>query len=259
MQCLEIVTNFRLSATMLIKNLALVVSLLLPVTTLGSILTPPVLPLVVRNPYLSTWLGNARNEPWQRWPMFYNGQEIELSVLAAVQTRDYNIVGYPLLGRPHDSLRSRPEFDLAFPEYLGAQYDASTTNLSYSIPHPERKSNPVHLTLSFLSPITPSSTLRQALPATYVTVYVDGDFDISVYIDLNGQWVSGDDEAEITSQFSQVPFDHQHVGLRTWSFRRKNELTFSEHFDRAEWGTLHFSAPAVSRKYLASVVSQSED
>jgi len=37
-------------------------------------LTPPVLPLIVRNPYLSTWLGNARGPPWETWPMFYTGQ-----------------------------------------------------------------------------------------------------------------------------------------------------------------------------------------
>ena len=94
-----------------------------------STLTPPVLPLIVRNPYLSTWLGNARDDPWSKWPIFYTGEEvierretkmfftkiyhamnlcadfitiqIGLSVLASVP--DSKTV-YPLLGRPHDSL-----------------------------------------------------------------------------------------------------------------------------------------------------------
>lgn len=44
--------------------------------THASTLTPPVLPLIVRNPYLSTWLANARDVPWSRWPMFYTGQEV---------------------------------------------------------------------------------------------------------------------------------------------------------------------------------------
>ena len=39
-------------------------------------LTPPILPLVVRNPYLSTWLQNAREAPWTRWPMFWTGEEV---------------------------------------------------------------------------------------------------------------------------------------------------------------------------------------
>ena len=45
-------------------------------SAVGSTLQPPVLPLVVRNPYLSTWLGNARDDPWSKWPIFYTGEEV---------------------------------------------------------------------------------------------------------------------------------------------------------------------------------------
>jgi len=44
--------------------------------TAASTLTPPVLPLIVRNPYLSTWLPDARDVPWSKWPMFYTGQSV---------------------------------------------------------------------------------------------------------------------------------------------------------------------------------------
>lgn len=44
--------------------------------TSASKLTPPVLPLIVRNPYLSLWLTNAREKPWERWPIFWTGQEV---------------------------------------------------------------------------------------------------------------------------------------------------------------------------------------
>jgi hypothetical protein len=47
----------------------------------ASSLTPPVLPLIVRNPYLSTWLGNAREEPWKKWPMFWTGSEVSIARL----------------------------------------------------------------------------------------------------------------------------------------------------------------------------------
>jgi hypothetical protein len=67
----------------------------------SSVLQPPVLPLIVRNPYLSAWLPSARGPPWERWPYFYTGEEIGFGVLAAVP--DEGVV-YPLLGRPHDSL-----------------------------------------------------------------------------------------------------------------------------------------------------------
>lgn len=42
----------------------------------ASTLTPPVLPLIVRNPYLSTWLDDARDVPWSKWPMFYTGNSV---------------------------------------------------------------------------------------------------------------------------------------------------------------------------------------
>jgi hypothetical protein len=46
------------------------------VGTDASSLHPPVIPLFVRNPYLSTWLGWARGNPWDRWPIFWTGQEV---------------------------------------------------------------------------------------------------------------------------------------------------------------------------------------
>ncbi len=51
-------------------------SALLSLRAEASRLTPPVLPLVVRNPYLSTWLDDARGDPWNRWPMFWTGESV---------------------------------------------------------------------------------------------------------------------------------------------------------------------------------------
>lgn len=69
--------------------------------TSASRLTPPVLPLIVRNPYLSTWLADARHDPWSKWPMFWAGENVGMSLMAHVPSTG-NV--YPLLGRPHDSL-----------------------------------------------------------------------------------------------------------------------------------------------------------
>jgi hypothetical protein len=207
----------------------------------ASTLTPPVLPLIVRNPYLSTWLGNARDDPWSKWPMFYTGEEMGFSILASVP--DASTV-YPLLGRPHDSLDDKSShYNLSFPVYLGAKYDASTTNLSYSIPSPKSRDDaPLELTISFLSPITPTSTLRQAIPAAYIKVYVKGDFDVNVYMDVNGQWVSGNRGSEIVWSLEETKFeDAQH--LKSWKVQRKTEQLFTEWADRAEWGTLYFTGP----------------
>ena len=46
------------------------------VWTPASTLTPPVLPLFVRNPYLNAWFGSARAELWMAWPMFWMKREV---------------------------------------------------------------------------------------------------------------------------------------------------------------------------------------
>ncbi|KAJ4360907.1 uncharacterized protein N0V89_001476 [Didymosphaeria variabile] len=216
----------------------------------ASLLTPPVLPLFVRNPYLSTWLGNAREEPWKKWPMFWHGTEVGFSVLAHVP--DTNEV-FPLLGRPQDALSSYEKdhvarekgYSISYPKYRGAQYDASTTNLTYSLPAPDtlHDASSLNITLSFLSPITPTSTLRQSLPAAYVTVYVEGSFDVNIYMDVNGQWVSGFSDSQIDWALSQQKASGDIEGLKTWTLKRRDQIVFAEEKDQAEWGQLHFTAP----------------
>ncbi|KAK7749859.1 hypothetical protein SLS53_000440 [Cytospora paraplurivora] len=216
----------------------------------ASTLTPPVLPLIVRNPYLSTWV-QSRNAPWEQWPIFWTGHSVGFSVIASVP--DSGDV-YPLLGRPQDSLaNSGRNYNVTFPEYLGATFDASTTNLTYSIPAPGSSSEPLKdkpltLTLSFLSPITPTSTLRQSLPAAYLTVHVEGTFDVNVYIDLNGEWVTGDRANDIEWSLQQpeaksATASSAAAGLKTWRIQRRTQQLLTEFDDRAEWGTLLFSAP----------------
>lgn len=216
-------------------------ALLLPITTLCSRLTPPVLPLIVRNPYLSAWLSDARGKPWESWPMFWTGEHLGFSIIAGVPQ---DKTAYPLLGRPQDSLGSAGEgYNVSFPEYLGSHYDASTTNLSYII-HPRHASSPLEIVLSFLSPITPTSTLRQSIPAAYLNVYVKGDVDVNIYIDLNGQWVSGDRGNKIIWDVDHTQLKGQDDGLKTWIVRRDTEQMYTETRDQSEWGTLLFSAPS---------------
>ena len=96
-------------------------------------------------------------------------------------------------------------YTVAYAAYHGAQYDASTTNLSYSlrISNELAQAEAVDVTLSFLSPITPTSTLRQAIPAAYLEIHVQGSIDVSIYVDVNGQWVSGKSESLLEWSLAQ--------------------------------------------------------
>jgi hypothetical protein len=142
-------------------------------------------------------------------------------------------------------LQSLRRYSISYPTYRGAQYDASTTNLTYSLPAPGNLSSADHLniTLSFLSPITPTSTLRQSLPAAYITVYVEGGFDVNIYIDVNGQWVSGFPDSQIEWRLSEQKAAGTAKGLKTWRVKRKDQIVFAEEKDQAEWGQLSFTAP----------------
>lgn len=222
---------------------ALVATLSYATVVAGSTLTPPVLPLFVRNPYLSTWLTGARENPWEKWPIFWTGNSVGFSVMAS--TPDTHTV-YPLLGRPQDALsRSDPDFKVSFPEFLGATFDASTTNLTYVLPGPAATDG-TNVTLSFLSPITPTSTFRQSIPAAYLTVYVEGSFDVDIYLDLNGEWVSGNRDNQIHWDLSQTDPKATAKGstpIKTWKVSRAEQQLFTEFADQGEWGTLFFSAP----------------
>jgi Domain of unknown function (DUF5127) len=140
---------------------------------------------------------------------------------------------------------TRRSYNISYPEYLGATYDASTTNLTYRIPPPDSHAKPASIVLSFLSPITPTSTFRQSLPAAYLSVIVEGTFNISVYVDLNGQWVSGDRQSPIVWRYIERQQSGSSVGLKTWRVTKKHEALFTQWGDRAEWGTLYFSASDV--------------
>jgi Domain of unknown function (DUF4965)/Domain of unknown function (DUF5127) len=152
---------------------------------------------------------------------------------------------YPLLGRPQDSLLPPSKHDgynVSYPTYLGVQFDASTTNLSYAINGPD---STLEILLSFLSPITPTSTLRQSIPAAYLSVEVKGNTNVDIYVDVNGLWVSGNRGSAIVWDLgtTNIESDTQPL-LKTWRVKRATEQILTEYNDRAEWGTLHFSAPS---------------
>ncbi|KAI1079264.1 DUF1793-domain-containing protein [Whalleya microplaca] len=215
----------------------------------ASTLTPPVLPLIVRNPYLSIWLPHARNAPWENWPMFWTGSSVGFTIMAHVP--DTKTV-YPLLGRSQDFLRDSGKYNLHYPQYDGATFDASTTNLTYTVNDSDLK-----IILSFLSPITPTSTFRQSLPAGYLTCFVEGKTDVSIYVDVNGEWASGNRDNKIQWDVKHTKASESaNTSIKTWSIVRHHEQLLTEVNDHAEWGTIHISAPATGVEHQSGEANQ---
>lgn len=76
-------------------------------------------------------------------------------------------------------------------------------------------------------------------------ITTSGEFEVDVYMDLNGMWVTAERNAEITWELDE--FKHEdHSALRSWKVKRKHEMKFAEIRDRAEYGRLVFTADTVS-------------
>lgn len=87
--------------------------------------------------------------------------------------------------------------------------------------------------------------MRQSIPAAYLTVHVKGSFNVNIYIDVNGQWVSGNRANKIVWQFQErQAATADGTALKTFKVRRETEQLLTEFRDQAEWGQLQFSAPA---------------
>ncbi|ODQ51653.1 DUF1793-domain-containing protein [Saitoella complicata NRRL Y-17804] len=218
----------------LFPALLLAISMIMAVGASGSQLKPPSLPLFVRTPYFSAWLPDARNEPWKNWPQFYTGDELGLTVMVRHDASD---TVYPLVGRGHEDLfKEASDSLLRHPHYRGASYDASTTNLSYTLSMDnaaDQWSSDTRVTLSFISPVTPDDTFRQAVPACYLAVHVEGTAELSIYIEFNGMWATGDPGGVLTWQVSK------HDNTRIIDIGRQEERLFTETRDRAEWGRFY--------------------
>ena len=86
--------------------------------------------------------------------------------------------------------------------------------------------------------------MRQSIPASYISIAVQGDFDIDIYTDVNGQWVSGNLDSKIKWYMTDINFDDT-VGLQSWQVERAEGERFVEYNERAEWGRMYFTGPAV--------------
>lgn len=61
-------------------------------------------------------------------------------------------------------------------------------------------------------------------------------------MDVNGDFVSGDPKNRIKWYLQTVEFDETGA-LWTWQVQRERQEHFTEFYDRAEWGRLHFTGP----------------
>lgn len=201
----------------------------LAATTMDVALKPPAVPLAVRSPYLNAWLPGGATGcvlPGQ-WPRFWQGETLGWQGLIHVDGKAYAWMG-----------------DAAGFDHVKQTDLRLTPTKSEFVFDVDGK---VQLTVAFFSPVYPDDLARQSQQFSYVTVKVTcsdpKQRDVSVYMDVSGEWASGD--------ASQVVKWEQGVAGQTGNvtylrFARDQQEEFKEANEIASWGNWYLSTSSGS-------------
>ncbi|WP_426512672.1 glutaminase domain-containing protein [Dactylosporangium sp. McL0621] len=183
---------------------------------------PPATPLAVRSPYLSTWL-RADTLPGN-WPTFWAGAVTAITGIVRVDGQPYVFMGAPSGGWP-----------LAAQTALVITATRSTFTIA---------AGPVRLEVEFFSPVDPASLRRQSVPMSYLSITATsadaGTHQVSLYVDVSGEWAHGD-------RTKQITWATQTAGSqRVHTFQPAAPSVLAETNDQASWGTVVFSTDDVA-------------
>ena len=168
----------------------------------------PAVPLVVKNPYLSTWM-RGRELP-NSWPTFWTGAIKGMAGMVRVNGQTYEFIGSP----ENDPIGSK----------LVAKQTGLKVTPTQSIFTLE--AGPVELTVNFFTPIDPKDLKRLSLPASYIAINArstdGGTHKIQVYLDMSAEWTSGDPKEVAEWEF------HPSGGIANFNMRLKNPRVLQE-------------------------------
>ncbi|KAL0573009.1 hypothetical protein V5O48_008955 [Marasmius crinis-equi] len=143
---------------------------------------PPSVPLAVRTPYLSAWLGQKKEGTAlnEAWPTFWNDRTLGWAGFIRVDGKAYSYLG-------DARINNGSSFEKATQKSVEFTSTQSTFVLS---------AGPVDLTVNFLSPVEPTDLVKQSLPFSYLSLTAkstDGtSHSVQVYSDASAEWVSAD-------------------------------------------------------------------
>lgn len=202
-----------------------------PFTLQTTPIRPPAVPLAVRQPYLSTWLPGTLLPGTS--PQFWEGSNTGMAGIVRIDGTAYLFLGDPkiVLNVP-DGNHGKPHSLQDFPRAL----DQTALRVTPTRSQFELQGGGVQLVVEFLSPVEPDDFKRQSIPMSYVTVSahsIDGKpHDIQLYLDISGEWCSGDSKQQIT--WNPVTSN----GMQTWTVELETPKPLSEQKQFAAWGTI---------------------
>ena len=190
---------------------------------------PPAIPLAVRSPYLSTWLG-ADNSAGT-WPSFWTGRTTAMGGMIRIDGTAYLFLGSePALN---------PPVAYPLPTMREISVEVTPTRSQFVL-----QQAGVELDLTFLSPVEPGDLPRQSRPLSYVVATatsIDGNnHDISVYLDISGEWASGSTGTVIG--WNEQRYSAGGASVISLNYAPTSPRVLTENNDTAEWGTVVWSS-----------------
>lgn len=200
------------------------------VTVGGAAVRPPAVPLVVRNPYVSTWLcgTNLAGD----WASSWDGYSTAVCGLVRIDGKTYVWCGTPDLR----GVTSMTQTSL--------EVTATRTIFTFV-------AGGIRLVAEWFSPIEPGNVRLQSVPLGLLSVIVeptDGkNHAVELYVDIAGGWASWNPTDEIVWQTSATESRH-------WTIKLAHPKPLTEHNQMAAFGQSVFSTPnSSSVSYEAGV------
>jgi hypothetical protein len=185
-------------------------------------LRPPATPLIVRDPYVSTW--QPADTLTGTWSSFWTGSNKAITGIARVDGKPFVFMGNPKNGA-----------DPLAPAMTQISERVTPTQSLYTL-----QGGGVTVSLDFLSPVETNDMRRLSMPLGYIFATAksaDGkNHAVSLYFDVTGEWASGDPTAPITWERSAVPGGAS--PLTVFTATPANPKVLSEDHDSATWGQL---------------------
>lgn len=188
---------------------------------------PPAAPLIVRSPYLSTWQRSTVSPG--TWQTFWNGDTTAMAGIVRIDGTSFVFAGDPSIGD------------------TGAALEQTHLRLTATRSVFTLQSRGVQITLEYLSPIEPGDLKRQSIPMAWVLVIarsIDGaSHDVSLYLDVTGEWLSGDPSQQFTWAPVSVPY--RGGALQAWTMQLAEQQILTEIDNRTQWGTIILATPQI--------------
>ncbi|HEX5193069.1 MAG TPA: DUF5127 domain-containing protein [Solirubrobacteraceae bacterium] len=188
---------------------------------------PPAAPLIVRSPYLSTWQRSTVSPG--TWQTFWNGDTTAMAGIVRIDGTSFVFAGDPSIGD------------------TGAALEQTRLTLTATRSVFTLQSRGVQITLEYLSPIEPGDLQRQSIPMAWVLVTarsIDGaSHDVSLYLDVSGEWLSGDPSQQFT--WAPVTVPYRGGALQAWTMQLEQPQILTEIDNRAQWGTIILATPQI--------------